>query len=105
MTTMRPRNTGIDPSTRAPATIRPQTAIGTGFSTAARTEVQTAFSTPNVRSISIGKDTVPIASTVTANRKPMAMPKMIMAQPGPVVSTSWMKARMEVGFSGPSVTS
>ena len=28
---MRPRNAGIDPITRPPATIRPQTAIGPGF--------------------------------------------------------------------------
>ena len=40
MTMMRPRNAGIDPIIRPPATIRPQTAIGPGLAVTALIEVK-----------------------------------------------------------------
>ena len=88
MTTIRPRSAGSDPSTRPPATIRPHTAIGTGFATTARTEVATAVNSPTSRSSSIGNETTLIVSTSTANRNPTPTPTTISAQPGAVVNTS-----------------
>jgi hypothetical protein len=48
MTKMRPRKAGIDPITRPPATIKPQTAIGPGFAATARSDVRTAVWSPTV---------------------------------------------------------
>src|SRR5262249_21002786 len=105
MTMIRPRNNGIDPITRPLATTSPQTAIGTGFTTTARTDVHTAVTSPTSRSSSKGNDTTLIVSTTTAKRKPTPIPTTINAQPASVVSTSRMNEPNEAGGSGPRVTS
>src|SRR5258708_5748507 len=103
MTTISPRNTGSEPSTRPPATIRPHAAIGTGFSATARIDVLIAVPSATSRSISSGNDTTLIASTSTANRKPTPMPTTIIDQPAGVVSTSRTNVSIEAGGVGPSV--
>jgi hypothetical protein len=62
MTIMRPSKTGIDPITRLPATIKPQSAIGPGFAATARIDVHTALSSPTSRSSNSGNDTTLIAN-------------------------------------------
>src|SRR5512147_2743481 len=100
MTMMRPRNAGIDPITRPPATTRPQTAIGPGFAVTALIEVNTAVRSPTSRSSNSGNDTTLIASTSKAKRKPTPTPTKIIAQPALVVNTSRAKALIETGGSG-----
>ena len=70
MTTARPTNRGIDPSTKPPTMISPHTAMVRGFAIVTRTDVQTAIATPTFRSSNRGNDTTLIASTSTAKRKP-----------------------------------
>ena len=101
---MRPRNAGIDPITKPPATIKPQMAIGPGFAATALIEVNTAVRTPTSRSSNRGNDTTLIASTSKAKRKPMPTPATIIAQPALVVNTSRANAAIEAGGSGPRVT-
>src|SRR5215207_9358266 len=103
MTTIRPSSAGSDPSTRPPATTRPHTAIGTGFSTTAWTEVATAVKSPTSRSSSIGNETTLITSTSTAKRNPTPTPTTISAQPAPVVNTSREKAVSETIPSWPRI--
>jgi hypothetical protein len=104
MTMMRPRNAGIDPITRPPATIKPQTAIGPGFAATARIDVHTAVSSHPSRSSNSGNDTTLIVSTNKAKRKPTPTPTTIIVQPAPVVNTSRANAVIETGGSGPRVS-
>ena len=103
ITTISPRKNGIEPITRPAATIRPQTAIGTGLAAATRIEVITATGRPTSRSRSSGKDTTLKASTSAAKRKPTAMPTIIIVQPAPVVKTSRAKPPIEAGATSPKV--
>src|SRR6266481_4343200 len=104
-TMIRPRNNGIDPTTRPAATTNPHKAIGTGFTVTARTDVHTAAPSPTSRSSNSGKDTTLISSTSRAKRNPMPIPTAIIAQPAPVEKMSLTKAPKEAGGSGPRVTS
>src|SRR5262249_48655256 len=101
----RPRNKGIDPTTRLAATTNPHKAIGTGFTVTARTDVHTAAPSPTSRSSNSGKDTTLISSTKRAKRKPTLIPTAINAQPGLVVKTSLTNEPKEAGGSGPRVIS
>src|SRR4029079_4949723 len=105
MTMMRPRNAGIDPISKPPATIRPQIAIGPGFAATALIEVNTAVRSPTSRSSNRGNDTTLIVSTSKAKRRPTPTPTKIIAQPALVVNTSRAKAVIETGGSGPRVSS
>src|SRR5262249_23979469 len=105
ITIMRPRNNGIDPITRPPATISPQMAIGPGLTITVRTEVDIAAPSPTSRSSNNGNDTTLITSTNRAKKKPTPTPTTIIAQPAPVVNTSRANEPIETGGSGPSVTS
>src|SRR6476619_3756116 len=105
MTMMRPRNAGIDPINRPPATIRPQTAIGPGFAVTALIEVNNAVRSPTSRSTNSGKDTTLIASASKAKRRPTPTPTAIIAQPALVVNTSQTNAAIETGGSGTRVSS
>src|SRR3546814_11999270 len=87
MTKTRPRNRGIDPSTRPPTTINPQTAMGMGFAATARIDVRTAVASPTFRSSNSGNDTTLIVSTTTANTKPTPTQTPIITQPAHVVTT------------------
>src|SRR5580700_6648707 len=103
MTMIRPRNSGIDPTTSPPATIKPQIAIGPGFVITARIDVATAVLSPTSRSSNSGKETTLIVSTSTANRNPIPTPRMINAQPTSVVNTARANEAIDAGGSGPSV--
>src|SRR5205085_372 len=84
-----------NPRARRPATINPQSAIGTGFVSTARIEVCTAIAAPTSRSSRSGTETTLTASTTAANTKPMKLPRMMSVQPRPVVSASDRKAGCE----------
>lgn len=97
MTITRPMKNGIDPITRAPATIAPHAAIGPGFAITARTDVETAVTNPALRSSSSGNDTTLIASTSRAKRNPTPTPATISTRPASVVNTSRTNAARDRG--------
>ena len=100
MTTIRPSNSGSEPSTRPQATMKPQVSMGTGLALTTATEVRMAVPIRTFRSSNIGKEITLIESTSRAKRKPAPQPKMIKAQPGPVVRTSERKPVMDTGVAG-----
>ncbi len=93
------------PSTRLPAMISPQSAIGPGFLRTTSMDVAIAVPTPTSRSISRGKETTLSTSTASAKTNPTTTPTIAMVQPARVVSTSCAKASSDTGGSGPSVSS
>jgi hypothetical protein len=66
----KPTSNGNAPMRSEKATISPHSAIGIGFSTAARTDVLTAVDALTLRSTSIGNDTTLITSANAANTNP-----------------------------------
>ena len=77
----KPDENRIEPMTRPAATIKPQTATGTGLASVARTDVSMAAIAPTSRSNSNGNDTTTVESTITAKTKPTALPTRIRVQP------------------------
>ncbi|MCY1382702.1 hypothetical protein D9M69_707520 [compost metagenome] len=101
MTSASPANNGIMPTTRSVATIKPQSATGTGLAIVARIEVLTAATAPQSRSRSIGNVTTVVASTMTAKTKPMRLPQNIIDQPASVPRTSEKNVENEAGTVSP----
>jgi hypothetical protein len=67
---------GSEPISSAAATMRPQSAIGTGFFSTVLMEVATAVSAPALRSRSRGNETTLTASVPAAKQKPMKQPAL-----------------------------
>src|SRR5436305_15170099 len=88
MTTAKPKNSGIEPTRSATATMSPHTAIVTGLATTARTEVRIATAAPTSRSSNSGNDTTLLTSTKTASSNPTAFPTTISVDPRWVVRIS-----------------
>ena len=70
MTTARPNRNGSEPMASPSATIRPHSAMVSGFFRIARIDVTMAAAMPTLRSSSSGKDTALSANDASANRKP-----------------------------------
>ena len=92
---------GSAPINSAAATMRPQSAIGTGFFSTVLMEVATAVSAPASRSRSRGNETTLTASVTAAKQKPMKQPALISSQPRSVEATCWRKSTKTTGGVGP----
>ena len=92
---------GSAPISSAAATMRPQSAIGTGFFSTVLMEVATAVSAPASRSRSRGNETTLMASVTAAKQKPMKQPTPTSSQPRSVEATCWRKSTKATGGVGP----
>ena len=92
---------GSAPINSAAATMRPQSAIGTGFFSKVLMEVATAVSAPASRSRSRGNETTLMASVPGAKQNPMRQPTPINSQPRSVEATRWRKSTRATGGVGP----
>src|ERR1700722_14297844 len=95
---------GSAPINSAAATMRPQSAIGTGFFSTVLMEVATAVSARRRgRGAEETKrnETTLTASVTAAKQKPMKQPALTSSQPRSVEATCWRKSTRATGGVGP----
>ena len=105
MTTMRPRNSGIEPITSPAATIRPQTAIGPGLTATARSEVHDRRASADIAVEQQRERHDADRQHQHGEQEADADADDDQRPAGAVVNTSRANASIETGGCGPSVTS